>query len=278
MVSESIYLADNCSVAYQLNWSLSVFGKTRLPSPECVIDKLQASISKDDLRILDFRQLDANVAQFFISSRPKHSPASIVRSIKGRWQYAARDTEWIRFRRNYRITSLGASNSDVLDAYVASQTQRHPMVDLGLQAMLESLQFHDPKVEPAAVRRSCSGEFAHALQVVLETDSGWSETRLDVLTAYREMIIETCQKHNWLLSRIGLLSNHMHILLSAGVDDSPQDIALSLLNDLARTQGMRPVFKFGYYVGTYGEYDRGVVWNARREIVSEESECFLQVL
>ncbi len=226
MSTQPVYLLNNCSPAYQLNWSLSVFGKDRLPSPEFVIDELQAAIARDDLKILEFRTVDPNVAQFFISSQPKHSPAAIYSLDQRSLQYAARDYEWISFRRNYRIASLGSAKSSVLDDYVARQNQRHPMADSSVQAMLESLQFYDPSIEPAVLRRSCNGEFVYALQIVIETELSWAETRRDVLCAYREMIIETCQKQGWLLSRIGLLSNHMHILLSAGVDETPADIAL----------------------------------------------------
>ncbi len=77
------------------------------------------------------------------------------------------------------------------------------------------------------------------------------------------MIIGSANKHRWRLSRIGLLSNHIHILLGAAVTESPESVALSLMNNLAYVQEMKPVFRFSYYVGTFGPYDRGAV---RREL------------
>jgi len=39
-------LASNCHAAYQVNWSLSVFGKTTLPSPEKSIEALESKSRK----------------------------------------------------------------------------------------------------------------------------------------------------------------------------------------------------------------------------------------
>jgi hypothetical protein len=73
------------------------------------------------------------------------------------------------------------------------------------------------------------------------------------------MIIRAAAKHDWRLSRIGLLSNHIHVLLGAGVRESPAEVALSLMNNLAYAPGMTPAFRFRYYVGTFGPYDRHAV-------------------
>jgi hypothetical protein len=38
------------------------------------------------------------------------------------------------------------------------------------------------------------------------------------------------------------------------------DVALVLMNNMAFTQGMKPMFRKSFYVGTFGEYDRGAIW------------------
>jgi hypothetical protein len=171
-----------------------------------------------------------------------------------------RSKESIEFRRNYRITSVGTANADVLDAYIDRQPDRHPMADHRVQELLESLQFHDEQVNLTNVRRSSHGEFRYALQVVIESESGWHDVRSSVLTAYRQAIIASCSKHGWLLSRIGLLTNHVHVLVGPCIEDSPMDVALVLMNNMAFTQGMTPMFRTSFYVGTFGDYDRGAIW------------------
>lgn len=259
------YTSKNCSTAYQLNWSLSVFGRESLPAPTSSIEQLRETLAKDQLKILEYRHNPPNIVQFFVSSRPDLNPADIVRLIKGRWQYLMKSTEPIEFRRNYRITSIGSANADVLDTYIERQPTRHVMADNRVQELLASLQFHDTQVDLTLARRSSHGEYRYALQVVIESESGWHDVRENVLNAYRRAIIASCRKYGWLLSRIGLLSNHIHVLVGPSVGDSPMDVALVLMNNMAFTQGMKPMFRTSFYVGTFGEYDRGAVWNALAE-------------
>lgn len=255
------YTSNNCSSAYQLNWSLSIFGRESLSSPASSIEQLREAIAKDHLKLLEFHHKPPNIVQFFVSSRSDLNPSDIVRLIKGRWQYLLRSTEPIEFRRNYRITSVGSANADVLAAYIERQPVKHPMADHRVQELLESLQFHDDQVDLTLVRRSSHGEFRYALQVVIESESGLHDVRPSVLAAYRHAILASCHKHRWLLSRIGLLSNHVHVLVGPGVEDSPMGVALVLMNNIAFTQELRPMFRTSFYVGTFGEYDRGAIRN-----------------
>ncbi len=133
------------------------------------------------------------------------------------------------------------------------------MADPRVQAQLSMLQFHDAAIDLAEVRTGNYGQFINCLQVVLENAGNWNEVREDVLLATREMIIRASKQKRWQLSRIGLLSDHIHILLGIGMTESPQAVALSLLNNLASVQEMKPVFKFSYYIGTFGKYDRQAV-------------------
>ena len=60
------------------------------------------------------------------------------------------------------------------------------------------------------------------------------------------------------ISRVGLLADHVHLTLGCVIDQSPEEIALSYRNNCAYSIGMKPIFQFGYYTGTIGEYDRRV--------------------
>ncbi|MFO1004083.1 MAG: hypothetical protein U0936_27515 [Planctomycetaceae bacterium] len=75
----------------------------------------------------------------------------------------------------------------------------------------------------------------------------------------RSIVIGAARKKDWRLSRIGILSNHLHILPGAAVTESPQSVALSLMNNIAYVYSMTPVLKFSYYAGTFGGYDRGAI-------------------
>jgi len=254
-----IYLPENCTPAYQLNWSVALFGRSTFPAPDAWLGALKTATESDGVRILEHRHSAANVTQFFVSTRPNLAPSDIVRSLKGRWQYILRSEYPTLFRRNYSIISVGDANSETLDRYVGGQVARHPMVDARVTQRLAGFQFHDPSVAIDQVRIGNYGRFVYGLQIVIENQGGWSEIREDVLAGSRAMILQASKSKNWQLARIGLVCNHIHILLGCHVTESPQDVALSLLNNLAFAQGMRPAFRFGYYAGTFGKYNRSAI-------------------
>ncbi len=256
---QPIYTAHNTNAAYQLNWSLSLFGLQPLPIIEQWLDDLKTATEADGVRILSSELRSANVVQFFVSTRPETSPSGVVRSVKGRLQYLLRSELPKAFRRNYHIQSVGEAKSDVLDRYVARQTEKHPMADPRVQSRLERLQFHDETVDLDTPQIGTYGQYLNSLQIVTENDGGWHEVREELLSGFRNIIMNAAKKKGWRLSRIGLLSNHLHILLGAAVTESPQSVALSLMNNIAYVSGMKPVLKFSYYAGTFGGYDRGAI-------------------
>ena len=44
-------------------------------------------------------------------------------------------------------------------------------------------------------------------------------------------------------------------------DQSPMDVALAYMNNVAYAHGMKAVLRPSFYVGTIGEYDTGAIWN-----------------
>ncbi|MGB7324357.1 MAG: hypothetical protein WBD31_05760, partial [Rubripirellula sp.] len=143
--------------------------------------------------------------------------------------------------------------------YVAVQTARHPMADDSVQSRIEAIQFQDSAVDLSKPNAGAYGQYLNSLQIVLENAASWHEVREAQLRRVHNVIIGACNKRSWHLSRIGLLSNHVHILLGAGVTESPQSVALSLMNNIAYVYDMKPILKFSYYVGTFGGFDRGAV-------------------
>lgn len=73
------------------------------------------------------------------------------------------------------------------------------------------------------------------------------------------MLIAACRRKGWLLSRLALVGNHLHVLMGCDVTDAPRDAALSLMNNLAFAHGMKPVYEYSFYVGTFGAYDHHAI-------------------
>lgn len=55
------------------------------------------------------------------------------------------------------------------------------------------------------------------------------------------------------------MPDHIHLSLRGDVAHSPEDIALSFMNNIAFAFGQKAIFRPSYYVGTFGEYDMGAV-------------------
>ena len=125
--------------------------------------------------------------------------------------------------------------------------------------LLDRIRFSSLSVRARIEQVGNYGKFVYGLQIVVETAGGWNEIRDDVLSGWRNMIVRACAAKGWRLAWIGLLSNHIHILIGCAVTTSPESVAMSLLNNLAFSQGMNPVFRFSYYVGTFGKYDRNAI-------------------
>jgi hypothetical protein len=149
----------------------------------------------------------------------------------------------------------------VLDQYVDQQAIKHRMAQERVQTMFEDLQFHNPNVDLRLLQSTSYGRYIYSLQVVVETQDSWNDVRQSALTGYRQAIQQTCISNLWRLSRIAILANHIHILVGPTVEASPESIATSFLNCLAESQERKAIFKFSYYVGTFGPYNRNAIWN-----------------
>jgi REP element-mobilizing transposase RayT len=182
----------------------------------------------------------------------------MVWSVKGRLQHAIREERPKAFRRNYGLRSVGSATRKVIEQYVTSQVAHHPMADLNVQETLRDIQIDDPSVDLSAPRQNAHALYWYNLHVCFIADGRCMEVHREPLLAMRSMILRSAAKHAHLLSRGGILADHIHLTLGCDVKDSPSDVALSYMNNLAYSCGMKRAFAFGYYVGTFGEYDLGV--------------------
>jgi REP element-mobilizing transposase RayT len=253
-----IYTTENCQVAYQLNWSYSIF--CHQPPADCGwLPALQQVCEPDDIRILQHEFKAPNVIQFLISTKPHVAPVFIAQRVKGRFQHLICQTTVLPFRRNYSIRSLGSTRGAKLDEYRASQVGHHPMADQRVQHRFAKYQIHHPDVDLVSFRRTEHAVYGYNLHLVFVAEERWREIRDEVLRAVRDMVESASQAKGHLLKRAALLPDHLHLTVGCQLNESPEQVALSYMNNLAYAQGMTPVYRFSYFVGTFGEYDLGVI-------------------
>jgi REP element-mobilizing transposase RayT len=256
---DPIYTHDSCPhPAYQLDWSYSLFWRSA-PSTFDWLDQLRALTERDYIRILQHEFRPPNVSRFLISTRPEVAPIRIAQRVKGRLQHLIRSTTPHAFRRNYGLRSIGSTRREKLEQYLAKQLERHPMADPKVQRRLQQYQIYDPRVDLSEPRRTAHSQYWYNLHIVMVNDGRYLEICDDVLSSIRGMILKASESKGHWLSRAAIVPDHIHLTLGCRLRESPEDVALSYMNNVSYACGLKPVLKFGYYVGTFSEYDLGVI-------------------
>jgi REP element-mobilizing transposase RayT len=81
----------------------------------------------------------------------------------------------------------------------------------------------------------------------------------EYLSILRDQSSRIAAKKGHRISALSALPDHLHLALRGNVEETPEAIALTFMNNLAYAHGQRPVWRCGYYVGTFGEYDTNAV-------------------
>ena len=255
---EPIYTADNCTFAYPLQWGLTIFWLQEQERSDWV-SPLSKALEPDGIRILNHRWFNPKTSQFAISTKPDVSPSKIVQRVKGRLQYLIRDTQPKPFQQNFAIRAVGSNERTIIERYVSEQTSHHPYADEKFQQFLENLQIHNSTVDLSQPLKTSHGLYWYNLHVVMVHRERWVVSNNARLIAVRYMIPRVCSKKGWRVSEAGILPDHVHLAIGCVFEDTPLDVALCFLNNLAYVHGMKDVFQFGGFVGTFGEYNNRVL-------------------
>ncbi len=223
------------------------------------LEDLKKATEPDGVRVLEHCFRDSTMSQFVVSTTPVVSPPQLVRSVKGRLQYLVRGELPKAFRRHYGLRSVGSVDRATIEEYVRRQAEHHPMADPRVQATVQRCQIDIPEVDLSQPRRSSHGQFWYNLHLVFVHQERWREVREPAFVHTRDMILATARKHAHLLSVGGIVPDHIHLTLGGNWEESPAETVLCYMNNLAYASGMKPIFKFGFYVGTFGEYDLGAM-------------------
>ncbi len=258
MSLQPIYTRDNCRFAAPVQWGLTVFWRSP-PERDDWFASLGQSLAPDGIRLLGHRFQSPAVSQFVISTLPHVAPLLIVQRVKGRLGYLVRG-QWPKaFRGNYALRSFGKVTRQIVESYVEGQVGHHRMADARVEERLRRYQIIDNGIDLSEPQRTSQGLFWHNLHIVLVHRERWMDIREESLSGVNKMILRATQAKGYLLSRAGILPDHVHLTLGCPFAVSPLDVALGFLNNLAYVHGMKPVLQFGAFVGTFGEYDSGAV-------------------
>jgi hypothetical protein len=128
---------------------------------------------QDGVRILSHRFATPDSSQFLVSTKPTVRPVDLVHSIKGRLQHLARERWPKALQRNYDLHSIGSTQLEKVEAYVASQLEHHPVESGVLKAQLSDLQVMRPDVDLSQFRFTAHARFRCNLHLSFVNDWRW---------------------------------------------------------------------------------------------------------
>ena len=213
---EPLYTADNCRIAYQLHWSLTLFaragrGRTK-PSGGNRCNKPS----------------NETAFAFSNSSRRNRKLASClsVASLRPRRRISSgrskdgSNTLSAKLSRSFGggITRSPASATLTMSHCRPTSAARCSTTPRLIHGLRISRRRHNSSIRTSILPGcgQCNGRFTHSLHLVLENAGRLCDSREEWLAASLAMVSEACGKKGWLLSRLGLVGNHLHVL--AGCD------------------------------------------------------------
>ena len=94
---------------------------------------------------------------------------------------------------------------EVVEDYVRGQPGHHPMSDPRVQAMFERNQICNPDVDLSLPRQGDHAIYWYNLHIVLVHVERFRDVSAERIAGRRKMILGVCQKHEYLLSRAGIV-------------------------------------------------------------------------
>jgi len=111
-----------------------------------------------------------------------------------------------------------------------------------------------PQVSPVFCAARVKGRLQHALR---QAGTG--------VKFSRKVSSVIAKKKGYRLKSVSVMPDHLHAALGGDIDQSPEEITLAFLNNLAYLLGRNRFWRDGYYVGTFSEYDMCIVRQLARE-------------
>lgn len=254
-----IYTFETTAYAFQLCWGITLFWR-QYSVPDTWLSELKPLCECAGHRILQHRLASDDCSQFLISPDPFATPDEVVRGLKGRLQSLMSSEIPKAFQRNYDIHSVGSTTRSKTEFYVRRQLVHHGVDNVDSEGLeLAELQFENPDIDLGRLRFTSHGRYRCNLHVVLRLRNRNSSKQLSMLAVIRDTVRKTADRHHLQLSRLGLLEDHIHLVLGHTPNKSPASVCYSMMNNIAYAFGMQNVLLSSCYVGTIGEYDLGAI-------------------
>jgi REP element-mobilizing transposase RayT len=264
MELQPIYKTEDLKPSYKLRYGWTGWPSTgALPDPPSQQSgfwhELDELWETDGLRRLEAKWTP-KLIQLTCSVQPEVSPTLFTSRVKGRLQHALRKIGTpIRFSRKLAFRAIGDNTREDVERYIEKQIDREPFADERFRELMRQFTVVNSDINLSEPTETHSGRYWYNLHLVLVTQRRHRIVDVGRLATVRDMCLRIAQKKGHGLSRLAVAPDHVHMSLRGAIERSPAEIAFAYLNNLAYALGQNAIWQFGYYIGTFSEYDMHAV-------------------
>lgn len=272
MTPAPIYTPDNTPPAHKIRYGWSGWLNPGDGFPKNTGDAIHACIDpwrKDGLALDDWHTEDHRI-QCLFTAATEVSPALCASRAKGRLQYALRQQNTpVKFTRRVGLRSLGDNTREIVARYLDGQVGKSDYVDPQFKDYLTQFTVENPEAVLNAPLRTGHGEYWYNLHLVsVVQDRRCPMTRDETLATARQTCFRIARKHGHQIAELAIMPDHIHCSLRGNHEQSPLEIGLCFLNNLAYVLGYNRCWSEEFYVGTFSEYTVEAIlrkWHARKQ-------------
>jgi putative transposase len=262
---QPVYDTATIKPAYQLHYHFAWHTRAKRPhfgdaNVRLGLNEALSSIAVEhNFRILEHQWQPTNL-RALLSLQPQVCASEVARIVKGRLAAMARDRWRLSslWSHSWFVRSVGRVTGDTIRHYVASQLQRH----MGIDARDSKAAYHSLG-DPSQIRSSQHAKFEYNVHLVFVVERRLELLDAEIRQVLLDYLLHVCETKSWLPWDVEVVSDHTHLFLGLQPPDAPQQVALSLMNNLAwlfesrwrpllRDSGVRGLWQPGYYAGTAG--------------------------
>lgn len=226
-------------------------------------------MGKDGLRRLEM-SWSAELIQLTFSVKPQVSPVYFTSRVKGRLQHALKKSDRLtKFSRKVAFRGIGDNRTAEVEAYIEHQVEKEGFVDPRFAEFLKQFTTTNPSVKLDQPTETNSGRYWYNLHLVLVVEQRNRFTDEESLRKIGQWCSGIARKKGYAISASSVMPDHLHLALRGNIEQSPEEIALALMNNLAYAFGQNRIWQSSYYAGTFGEYDMDAV----RRIIGIDRHC-----
>lgn len=226
------------------------------PNPP-FFDQLDKAWEKDNCSRVSTLWAEDRI-QFGFSVAPIVSPVEFVSRIKGRLQHAMRSHgDTIRLSRKVAFRAIGKNQTNEVANYVSKQVDKQPFVDVKFTQMLKGFTTVNSTKLLQEPSRSNSGRYWYNLHLVLVVAGRGRLGHEADFAKLDRIVAATADKYQHDLAVRAWMPDHLHVALRGNINQSPADIALAIMNNTSYAVGQDAIWQYGFYTGSFSEYDLG---------------------